>query len=146
MTTLSEILLSPERRDQVTDDCVALVDAEVGDKKGVSGFAIKAGYKAVSSVRPGFIRNVVYDLLPSFADALNPLYQEADGNVAAHIKSNPDRAADALLSVTDARAARADRGVVKSTYDKLRGVAKKHVAAAVPRLADIVEKHTRDLA
>lgn len=143
MTTLSEILLSPEKRDQVTDDCVVLVDAEVSDKKGVSGFAIKAGHKAVSSIKPGFVRQVVYDLLPSFADALDPLYQEANGDVAGFLKTNSGRAADALLSVTDARARRADRGVVKSTYDKLRGVAKKHVEAAVPRLADIIAKHTR---
>ncbi len=142
MATLSEILVSAERRDQVTDDCVELVSAEVSDKKGVSGFAIKAGHKAVSSIKPGFVRQVVYDLLPSFADALDPVYQDANGDVANYFRSHSSRVADALLSVTDARAQRADRGVVKGTYEKLRGVAKKHVESAVPRLADIIQKHT----
>ena len=33
--------------------------------------------------------------------------------------------------------------MLKSTYEKLRPSAKKHVEAAVPRLARVVEKHTR---
>jgi hypothetical protein len=30
---------------------------------------------------------------------------------------------------------------VKSSYDKLRGSAKKHVEEAVPRLSKVIEKH-----
>ena len=47
-----------------------------------------------------------------------------------------------LLSITDARAKTAKSGVVRSTYDKLRGSAKKNVEAALPRLGKLVEKHT----
>jgi hypothetical protein len=31
--------------------------------------------------------------------------------------------------------------VVKGTYDKLRGTAKKNVEAAVPRLGKLIERH-----
>jgi hypothetical protein len=48
--------------------------------------------------------------------------------------------ADALLGITDAKAQRAS-GVVRKTYDSLRGSAKKNVEAAVPRLGRLVEKH-----
>ena len=54
---------------------------------------------------------------------------------------NGPRVADALLSITDARAKNAKSGVVRSTYDKLRGSAKKNVEQALPRLGKLVEKH-----
>ena len=41
----------------------------------------------------------------------------------------------------DEKAKRAS-GVVKGTYDKLRGIAKKNVEAAVPRLGRLIAKHT----
>ena len=51
------------------------------------------------------------------------------------------RVADALLAITDAKAQRAKSGVVKGTYEKLRGSAKKNVEAAVPRLGEMVQKY-----
>jgi hypothetical protein len=59
----------------------------------------------------------------------------------AGVKSEPSRAADALLSVTDRRALEAKRQVVRSAYDKLRGMAKKQVEAACPRLAGLLDRH-----
>jgi hypothetical protein len=110
----------------------------------LSGLAIKAGYTAVKGVKPGFIRQVVTDLLPDFATALDPLYQEAKGSgrgVREFMSANPSRVADALLGITDEKAKRARSALVKGTYEKLRGSAKKNVEAAVPRLATMVEKH-----
>jgi hypothetical protein len=49
--------------------------------------------------------------------------------------------ADALLSITDKKAERSKSGLVKSTYEKLRGSAKKNVEHAVPRLGKLVERH-----
>ncbi len=144
MPTLNEALNAPQKKPAVVDDCVALVDAEVADKGGISGLAIKAGYAAVKGIKPGFIRGVVDDLLPEFADALEPLYAEAkEKNVAieTHFVSSSGRAADALLSITDRKAQRSKSAVVKGTYDKLRGMAKKNVEHAVPRLARLIVKH-----
>src|SRR5580704_4828552 len=100
MPNLTEVLTAETKRSAVVDDCVALIDAEVADKGGLSGLAIKAGYKAVQGVKPGFVRQVVVDLLPDFAKALEPLYQEArtkDSGVRDFLTSNSSRVADALL-------------------------------------------------
>ena len=146
MPALSELLTSEAEKTAVIEDCLALIDAEVGDKSGISGLAIKAGYAAVKGVKPGFLRQAVTDLLPEFASALDPIYQEAKGAkkpVVEHFTSNTSRVADALLAITDARAQRSKSGVVKGTYEKLRGSAKKNVEAAVPRLGKMIEKHDK---
>jgi hypothetical protein len=145
MTNLPEVLTSDSKKGAVVDDCLALIDAEVGDKGGLSGLALKAGYKAVQGVKPGFVRQVVIDLLPEFARALDPLYLEAvtsGRSVRDHFNSNPSRVADALLSITDEKANRARSGLVKATYEKLRSSARKNVESAVPRLAAMIEKHS----
>ncbi len=145
MPSLPETLTSDVKKNQVVDDCCGIIDAEVSDKGGLSGFAIKAGYAAVKGIKPGFVKHVVSDLLPEFAAALDPIFQEAKTKgapVSAHFNSNASRVADALLAITDGKAKRSSSGVVKGTYDKLRGMAKKNVEAAVPRLGKLVEKHT----
>jgi hypothetical protein len=144
MPNLIETLTSDAQKGAVIEDCVALIDAEVADKGGLTGLAIKAGYRTVQGIKPGFIRQVVTDLLPEFAQALDPLYAEAKAkgeNVRQHFDANATRVADALLGITDEKAKRSKSGMVKGTYEKLRGSAKKNVEAAVPRLAAMIEKH-----
>jgi len=144
MASLTDVLTNPEKKEAVIDDCVALIDAEVADKGGISGLAIKAGYSAVKGVKPGFVRHAVSDLLPEFATALDPIFQEAKTKSAAaadHFTANTSRVADALLAITDAKAQRSKSKVVKGTYDKLRSSAKKNVEAAVPRLGKMVDKY-----
>ena len=145
MADLKSVLTEPTRRRQVVRDAEALLDAEVDSKGGLSGLAIKAGYAAVKNIKPGFIRHVVVDLLPEFATALDPLFQEAKTKavpVTSHFNANAGRVADALLSITDGKAQRSTSGVVKGTYERLRGTAKKNVEQAVPRLGKVIEKHT----
>ncbi len=144
MPNLPEVLTSDAKKPAVVEDCLALIDAEVGDKSGISGLAIKAGYAAVKGVKPGFIKQAVTDLLPEFATALDPLYQQAKSenkSVSAFFDANTSKVADALLAITDEKAQRSKSGVVKGTYEKLRGSAKKNVEAAVPRLGKMIEKH-----
>lgn len=144
MASLPEVLISDEKKSHVIEDCLELIEREVEDKSGLSGMAIKAGYAAVRSIRPGFLKQVVHDLLPEFAKAVDPVWQEAKSQskpVAAHFAGNASRVADALLQITDDKAKRTKSGVVKATYDRLRGTAKKNVEAAVPRLGKLVEKH-----
>ena len=143
MSALGDVLNDAAKKPNVVSDCLVLLDQEVSDKGGLSGLAIKAGYAAVKGIRPGFIKQAVEGLLPEFAIALDPIYQEAKtkgGPVGTHFSSNASRVADALLGITDKKATRAT-GLVKSTYDKLRGTAKKNVEAAVPRLGRLIEKH-----
>ncbi len=144
MPNLTEALTEEAHRATVVDDCASLIDAEVADKGGLTGLAIKAGYRTVQGIKPGFVRNVVTDLLPEFAQALDPLYQEAKSKgrgVREYFNANTSRVADALLSITDEKANRSKSGMIKGTYEKLRGSAKKNVEAAVPRLGAMIEKH-----
>ncbi len=144
MATLPEVLTNDAHKAGVVDDCCALIDAEVKDKGGISGLAIKAGYGAVKGVKPGFIRHAVEEMLPEFASALDPIYQDAKTQnkpVADFFVASTSRVAEALLAITDAKAQRSTNGLVKGTYEKLRGSAKKNVEAAVPRLGKMVEKH-----
>jgi phage-related tail fiber protein len=145
MTTLPELLTSDAKKVEVVEDCCALIDAEVKDKGGISGLAIKAGYATIKGIKPGFVKQVVSDLLPDFASALDPIYQDAKSQSAAvadFFANNATRVADALLTITDGKAQRSKSGVVKGTYDKLRGSAKKNVEAAAPRLGKMVEKYS----
>jgi hypothetical protein len=145
MPNLTEALTGESTKSAVIEDCLSLIDAEVADKGGLTGLAIKAGYRTVQGIKPGFVRHVVTDLLPEFAKALQPIYDEAkakgDTTVRAYFAANSTRVADALLTITDDKAKRSKSGMVKGTYEKLRGSAKKNVEAAVPRLAAMIEKH-----
>jgi hypothetical protein len=141
---LVEALSDASKKDAVVSDVCKLVDEEVSSKGGLSGIALKAGYAAVKSVKPGFVQSVVKKLLPDFAEKLDPLWIEGqkDGKPVVFFEREKSRVADALLSVTDAKIDRAESDLVKGTYKKLRGSAKKNVEEAVPRLARVVERHT----
>lgn len=144
MASLPDAFSSDEKKQIVIEDCLALLDLEVADKKGIGGLAVKAGFKAVKGIRPGFIRGVVHDLVPEFAKALDPMYQQAitdDADVGRYFVDKSAEAADALLAITDKKAVNAKNRLVKTTYNKLRGQAKKNVEAAMPRLGKLIEKH-----
>lgn len=144
MTSLKDSLGTAPKREAVIQDACQVLDQEVGDKSGISGLAIKGAYKLVQGVKPGFVRQVVDHLLDEFLDALNPLYDEAVAKgqrPGAYLLNNQGRVADALLQVTDNRAAQTEGSTVKKAYEKLRPSAKKHVEAAAPRLAQMLERH-----
>jgi hypothetical protein len=144
MPSLKEQLGSGEKRSQVIEDAVKVLDAEVADKGGLTGLAVKGGYKVVQGVRPGFVKDVVTSLLDDFLEAMDPLYQEAQQKsrpAGAYLLENKSRVAEALLGVTDRKAQRADNGMLKKAYEKLRPMAKGQVEAAAPRLAQLLEKH-----
>ncbi len=141
---LGEIAGNADKRKAVIEDCLAALDLEVASKGGISGIAIKGGYKLVKSVKPGFLRDVMDHLLDDFLAALDPLYQEAlEKGVPPgdHLEANRPRVANALLEVTDKRAKNAKMAVLKKTYGKLRPMAQKQVENAAPRLADLLRKH-----
>ena len=146
MATLTEQLGAPERRKQVVNDCVFLVEDEVKRKGGLSGVAIKMAFEVVKKVKPGFIAEAIDHMLDDFARRLDPFYQSqraAGGrSMPAHFTENAGPIADALLGITDERAQRAQNALVKKSYEKLRPTAKKHVEEAAPGLGRLVEKHT----
>jgi hypothetical protein len=143
MASLSEVLADPTKRRRVVDDGVAMIEAEVADKSGLSGMAIKAAFAMVQKVKPGFVGGTLNHLLDDFAKKVDPFWLDCQAKKAeprAFFQQNGAAIANALLSITDDRARKAE-GPVKSTYDKLRPEAQKHVTSAMPRLADLLRKH-----
>jgi hypothetical protein len=140
---LSDALADQEKKARIVSDCATMIDEEVASKSGFTSVPLKVGYKAVKGIKPGFIKHVLEQLLPEFAVKVDPLWAEGvtAGDPVKFFQDKRARVADALLSVTDGKAKNAKSGLVRSTYDSLRGTAKKHVEEAVPRLSKILEKH-----
>lgn len=131
-------------RDRVATDCTQLIDKQVAAKGGLGGLALKAAYGAVKGLGGDYVLGAVKRLLPEVAEALDPLWAEGvqKGNPVAYLSENSDRTADVILSTTDARIERkASGGIIGASYKKLRKSVKKDVAAAVPGLARIIDKH-----
>ncbi|GAB3490474.1 DUF6918 family protein [Flexivirga sp.] len=141
--SLSETLLAADRRPQVVADLVAVIDAEVKDKKGLTGVAIKGGYAAVRKVSPTIAADATDRMLPEVASALQPFWDDfaGAGDFGQYLAGRGDEAADALLAVTDARAEATEREPLKRAYKGLRGKAKDNVEQALPRLGRVVQQH-----
>ena len=143
--TLREILLAPDVQPKVIDDCQTLIDEEVSEKSGVSGAAVKLAYKTVKKIAPGHIRHMVKSLLPDLADTLEPYWADFTASGGSqfgdYLAKRGNEVAEAMLSVTDARAARSSRATVIKAYKTVRGGAVKNVEAALPRVGDLVLKY-----
>jgi hypothetical protein len=144
MAKLSEVVADNARRQAVLDDCVKLIEAEVADKKGFTGIAVKGAFKAVRRLKPGMIRHSMDHLLDDFSRQVDPFWtecQSAGGAPRAYFSQNRTKVANALLAITDARASGATNKVLVKAYNSLRGKAVEHIADAMPRFADLLEKH-----
>jgi hypothetical protein len=148
MPDLKSILTDASRRKQVVRDAELLLDAEVDGKSGLSGLAIKGAFKVVKSFRPGIIPEVIDGLLDDFATRLDPFYQAhatlgGGRPLVDYLTSRKGEMADALLAITDTRARVTRHTALKGAYEKLRPEGKKHVEAAIPGVARLIEKHAR---
>ncbi len=139
-TAVSDALLEPTRRPAAVNALTGVIDAEVADKSGFGGAAVKAGYAAAKKLGGDFVSSATDRLLPQFAVALDPFWAtKGDQSFGTYLASQPDAVADALLAVTDTKAANTSHGAAAKVYGTLRGKAKDHVVAALPRLGDAVE-------
>src|ERR1700746_1465158 len=143
--TLQEILLAPDTRPQVTADCLTLIRQEVSAKSGVSGATVKLAYKTVNAFASGYLQHMVESLLPDMADKLQPFWADFTASGAAefgdYLVKRGSEVSEALLSVTDARAATSERATILKAYRTVRGGASKHITAALPNLGALVQKY-----
>ena len=143
--TLQDLMLNPDIRPQVVTDCQQLLDSEVESKRGVSSIAVKGAYGMVKAVRPGIIHDAVEDLLDKMVDRLQPFYADfqssGGGSLPEYLSGRGDEVSDALLTITDERAAKSHRATIKKAYGKLRPQGKKHVQEALPGVGKLVEKY-----
>ncbi len=144
MGSLTETIADPGRRKAVVDDCAHLIDAEVADKGGLSGLGIKGAYKTVKSLRPDMITRSMDHLLDDFSKQVDPFWldcQKTGQAPRSYFVAKKVEVANALLQITDARAARSDHKTLVKAYKGLRGMAVDHIGAAMPRFADLLQKH-----
>ena len=145
MGKLREALQVDGKREEIVDDCCRLLDGQVASKKGLSGMAVKGGYKVLKAIKPGAVREAIDGLLDDFVEALEKFHDDwkerDEGTFGEHLKRNKACVAEALVGVTDERARNTRHQNLRKIYDKLRPSALTHVEAAVPDLADLVDKH-----
>jgi hypothetical protein len=143
--TLQEILLAPEIQPQVIDDCHTLIQQQVSDGSGISGTAVKIAYKTVNTFIPGHVRHMVESLLPEMVNELEPYWADFHASGGSefgdYLAKRGDEVSEALLSVTDARAAASERATIVKAYGKVRSSAGKQVVAALPHVGALVQKY-----
>ncbi|WP_433198708.1 DUF6918 family protein [Nocardia sp. CA-107356] len=145
VAALSESLLDDAKRTAFLADAKEVLDAEVSDKGGASGLAVKGGYAAVKKISPSIVPDALESLAPKLVSQLEPFWQEytaaGSGNFADLLVAKSDEVAEALLAVTDARADASTRPALKKVYSSMRSSAKRNVIEALPRLGDLVQRH-----
>jgi hypothetical protein len=145
MATLQDILLTPETKPHVMNDCMTLIDQEVKSKSGISGTAVKLAYKTANAFASGYLRSMVELLAPDMIIKLEPYWADfgvsGAGDFGDYLVKHGEEVSEALLSVTDARAETSTRPTILKAYKTVRGGASKHVTAALPALGALVQKY-----
>jgi hypothetical protein len=145
VAALSESLLDDTKRTAFLADAKEVLDAEVSDKGGASGLAVKGGYAAVKKISPSIVPDGLESLAPKLVSQLEPFWQEytaaGSGTFADLLVAKSDEVAEALLAVTDARADASTRPALRKVYSSMRSSAKKNVIEALPRLVELVQRH-----
>lgn len=146
MKSLVEVIQDPAQRQQVVQATTQLIDQEVSKAGGITGMAIKGGYKVVKKLKDGRMIPAVLDgLLDEFVAGIEPMhaaYRESgeSAGFGAYLTARPTEACNALLSITDARAQRTDNAVLRKTYQKLRPHGEKYVQAALPGVGAMIDR------
>jgi Family of unknown function (DUF6918) len=146
MPALADIVLTAQNKDALVADCVHLTEGRIAARGGLRGIAMKTSLSLLKAARPDILPRAMQALLPDFVGALDPLYQDfaaAPGqqDFASFLQRRSDTAVEALLQVTDDRAARVQNAAVKSVYARLRGGAESEVGAALPDFARLLSNY-----
>lgn len=149
MTSLTTLIENESKRSEIVADCVTTLEGEIESKSGVTGLAIKNGYKAVANQQDGqLIPNAVNKMLPRFVEKLDAYYQDYlqldEGSrpvFSDYLVSRDAEVTESLLEVTDFRAANTKRAVLAKAYNALRPMAANQVKQGLPLVGDIVQRH-----
>ena len=147
VAALSESLLDDAKREVFLSEAQEVLEAEVSDKGGASGLAVKGGLAAIKKVSPNIVPEALASFVPKFLEQLQPYWTEfqatGGGSFADLLVSKGDEVSESLLAITDARAESSSRPALKKAYSALRSSAKKNVIEALPRVGDLVQKHAQ---
>jgi len=143
--SLTEQITVDPTRPRVVAECATLIDEEVKSKGGLGGVAIRGAYATIKAIKRGFVPDVVDALLNDWVGQLEPYYDRwrngGGPTFSDYVTARSEDVAEDLLKVTDERAARTKHTTARKAYERMRNGAKKHVAAAVPRLGKLLERH-----
>jgi hypothetical protein len=144
LTTLQELLLTPENGPRLIADTQALVDNEIASK-GITAAPLKAAYKAVTAFAPGYYQEAISAMLPGMVYQLEPYWADfatsGGADFGDYLAKRGDEVSESLLAVTDDMAANSGRGAVVKAYQMVRGGAGKNITAALPALGAMVQKY-----
>lgn len=144
MSSLPDILTSPERRPGAVQALTELVEGEVRRTSGLGGMALRAGFSAATSLRPGLVAHAIDRLIPEFAGQLDPYWQRRGAQpFGPYLQAQGDAVPDALLTVADDRLANPQHAALARIYAALRPRAHAQVSAALPRLGATIETLAR---
>ena len=108
-------------------------------------YVANSGDTTVSKFAPGHIDHMIKSLLPDMVGKLEPFWADFSASGGAgfgdYLAKHGEEVAQALLSVTDARAEASSRATIVKAYNTVRGSAIKHVKAALPALGALVQKY-----
>ena len=83
--------------------------------------------------------------MPAMLEKLQPYWADfqvsGGGAFGDYLSKRGEEVAEALLSITDARAKGSGRPVIVKAYKSVRGGASKNVQAALPDLGALVQKY-----
>ena len=142
MTTLSDLLLAPERRDTINAKTAAWIERYVQDSSGIRGIALKTGLKAAKAARPDAVERAVSRLMPEFAAALEPYWQKfrasGEKDFAAYLKRHAGEASAAMMARTDARIAASPNKTLHAGYKRMRGTLETELEKLLPDIARMI--------
>lgn len=141
--TLEQALADPRLREAVIADGERMIEEEVASKSGLSGVALRTGFAAFRKLDPSIVRTALRRLLPLFVPVIDPHWVHArhSGSPERYFRTHAPAIADELLAVTDGLADRSSHRVLVRIYRSLRGTARDHVIAGVPRIPGLIGRH-----
>ena len=144
-STLPDILVTNSAQEQITADCLALVEQELDAKSGMAAAALKVAYAAVTTFAPGSYQSTVGSMVPSMLQQLQPFWADfqasGGGQFGDYLAGRAGEVSEALLAVTDELAQGSERAVIVKAYNAVRDGAGKHIEAALPAVGTLVEKY-----
>ena len=146
VSPLAETLIDNEKRKNVIADLARMADAYIHSLKGISSVFIKTGYTAVVKTRKDALPHYLDLYIDDFVEAVEPWHCEYRSNPQPPLKTlfekNNTAIANALLNVTDKKIHTTTNPTITKIYKTFRPQAQKHINDVIPRLADIIDKHT----
>ncbi len=148
MKNLKMMIEDPKIYENVMADSQRVLDQEVAKRSGLTGMALKGGYKLLKGIQQGkLLKMILAVLIPDFIEKLDPYYsrfQKKGGKGTTwtdFLRPDFDTIADEFLKITDSKAKESSNRSIRSTYEKLRPKAKKEVLVSLPALTKMMEKY-----